>query len=129
MINLTEDAYRIEDLYIVKFQEEYQTKSDSEEYENIFKSNFKFIVEKFSYEISKDKTIYVEDYAECITGYSFYMREAKERFLNYPAVFSYFEPFPLEYLTEEEKKTGIIKTIRIFQIFQEINTKEKVLRR
>ncbi len=124
-----ENSYRIEDLYIVKFQSEYKKKYQEEDFENFFNPNFYFIVEKFSYEVSKKETIYVEDYAECITGYSFYMREADSQFSSYPEVFSSFEQLPVEYLNEEEKETGIIKTLRIFQIFQEINTKQKVLRR
>ena len=124
-----ENSYRIEDLYIVKFQSEYKKKYQEEDFENFFNPNFYFIVEKFSYEVSKKETIYVEDYAECITGYSFYMREADSQFSSYLKIFSSFEQLPVEYLNEEEKETGIIKTLRIFQIFQEINTKQKVLRR
>ena len=116
---LTEN-YDIKDLYVVKFKEKYLNKLGvSQEFINYFKSNLKYIVERFKL---KENDIYTyEIYKECIVGQDFYNRESKNDILSIPKIFSYIEELPLEYLDEEEKKSGQISSARLFQIFEEIN--------
>jgi len=126
MSNLNENIYDIKDLYIVKLNEDYiERKSD--DYIQYFNKDLKFIVEKFNVQKTGDLPYYVEYYMECITEQDLSNRRSKHEFTSIPHVFSSVEEFPIEYLTEEEKQSGKITTMRLFQIFQEINVKSKIL--
>jgi len=125
---LTEN-YDIKDLYVVKFKEKYLEKlGTSREFINYFKTNLKYIVERFKF--SENDIYNYEIYKECIMGEDFYSRESKTDILSIPKIFASIEEFPLEYLDEEERKTGVVSSARLFQIFQEINyRKTKSLRK
>lgn len=128
MSRLTENIYGIKDLYLIKFKEDYLKKFDQEEgYIKYFNSGLKYIVEKFTIDDNITKKPYFEVYTECITGQDFYKREDKESFDDIPDIFESILDFPIEYLDEEEKRSGKVTTMRLFQIFQEINIKTKTL--
>ena len=119
MSNFTE-KYDIKDLYIVKLNDDLLNNIGiSNEFVNYFNSNLYYIVERFC--ISEDNINYYEMYKECIIGEDFYSREGRIEIQQMPEVFESMNQLPLEYLDEEEIKKGEISTIRIFQIFQEIN--------
>ena len=125
MSSLRENIYDIKDLYIVKLNNEYVEKKG--DYIQYYNRDLKFIVEKFSMEKIGELPYYSEIYTECITEQDLYSRHSSKPFRRMPKVFSSLEEFPKEYLTEEELKTEKVSTMRLFQIFQEINVKEKVL--
>ena len=128
MSHLTENIYDIKDLYLIKFNDNYQDNFNQEEgYIKYFNLGLQYIVEKFAIEDNKTKKMFFEVYTECITGQDFYKRENKESFSGFPDIFESITEFPIEYLDEEEKKRGKVTTMRLFQIFQEINIKSKTL--
>lgn len=119
-MNTLNESYDIKDLYVVKFKEKYLNKLGvSNEFVNYFKSNVKYIVERFK--LTENDLFIYEIYKECIAGEDFYSRESKKDILSIPKIFSYIQELPKEYLDEEEIKTGKVTSTRLFQIFQEIN--------
>lgn len=126
MSNLNNSVYEIKDLYIVKFNDQYVEKKD-EEYMRYYNKNLNFIVEKFSTEHTGELPFYIEIYTECISEQDLIKREDTKPFENIPSIFESLEKFPLEYLTKEEITSGLINSKRLFQIFQEINVKNKTL--
>ena len=123
------EVYDIKDLYVVKFKEKYLEKLGlSNDFINYFKTNLKYIVERFKF--SENDLYNYEIYKECIIGEDFYSRQSKTDTLSIPKIFASIEELPKEYLDEEELKTGIVSSARLFQIFQEINyIKTKTLRK
>ena len=123
-MDLKNDFYNIKDLYVVRLDDAYVKKSRNE-YIHYYNSDLKFIVEKISIEKGGELPYYVEFYTECITELDLVKRSSKRQFKSIPKEFYYIEELPLEYLTEEEVQSGKISTMRLFQIFQEINMKRK----
>lgn len=126
MSGLRDTIYDIKDLYIVKLNENY-VERNIDDYIHCYNKDLKFIVEKFCLQKEGELPYYIEYYTECITEQDLSNRRSKHPFKTIPNVFSSIEEFPLEYLTEEEKKLGQVNTMRLFQIFQEINVKDKIL--
>ena len=122
MNSLTEN-YEIKDLYVVKFKPELINTIGFEynEFINYFKPNLYYIVERF---YNTDENNHYETYKECIAGEDFYKRESKIELSGTPDIFESIEPLSNDCLDEEEIKNGMLTTIRIFQIFQEINIKK-----
>ena len=63
----------------------------------------------------------MELYTECFTGETVSLRENINKNMNIPNMFEFMYPLPEKYLTEEEIKTGKIRTVRLYQIFQLLN--------
>jgi hypothetical protein len=126
MINLREE-YDIKNLYIVSINKDYieTNKDDNVQY---FNDGVKFIAEKFL-EIKKDsdgKTIYYESYTECITEQDLSERYSEEPFHDIPDIFKTVIKFDSVYLTNEEKKSGKIRTMRLFKLLQDINMNKEL---
>ena len=126
---MSDYSYEIKDLYIGKFNNEYIKEVDENNAIHYFNQDLSFIIEKLVIERSDKRPYIAEYYAECITEEVLMEREADDPFLEIPKIFASLEPLPEEYLNEEEKKTGKISMMRLFQVFQDINVKTKVLTR
>lgn len=127
-MKITEDFYDVGDLYIIKLKENYQEKFEQEEgYLQYFNPSFLFIVSKFTIERKGENPYFFEAYMECITGEDLSKREGSHPFQGIPSLLQSIEAFPLDYLTEEERTRGQITSMRLFQIFEEINLKVKRL--
>lgn len=114
------ETYDIKDLYVVKFKKKYLDNLGlSNNFINYFKPNLYYIVERFK-DVEND-LFYYEIYRECITGQDFYAREEKNEEFSIPYIFESIEQLPLDYLDEEEKNSEKVSSIRLFQIFEEIN--------
>lgn len=125
MSGLTENEYRVKDLYIVKLSEDYQKylKIANNNFDNNYLDSINyFIVEKcFSKEILNNHEIYYEFYTECVLGKDFYERTSNVELKKQPEIFQEIYPFSVELLKENEKELDIITTGIIFRIFMEIN--------
>lgn len=128
-MNYAENVYNIEDLYIVTLKEDFIKHSKEEEYIESFNQNLSFIAERFYIEKGNGLPYFFEAYTECMTGVDLSKREGEEPFQEIPSTFLEVEKFPVDYLDEEERKTGKIKTVHLFQIFVEMNMKSKQLRK
>lgn len=123
MSKLNENIFNIKDLYIVVINPEY-IKGGLKQDEDIryFNPSFKFIVERFVLERKDTEDLELEIYTECLTNEDIYKREYPNINDSLPELFLSVEPFPIEFLTEEEKQNERVGTLRIFQIFQQINS-------
>lgn len=121
MSNLKEYSYDIKDLRVVQINKNYIENHDNE-YVHYFNDKVQFIVEKLNFEEKDDEGIYYSEYyTECITEEDLLKRISRKPIIDKPEMFSIVKNIPLEYLTEEEIKSGTIKTMRIFKILQDIN--------
>ncbi len=124
MSKLNENFFDIKDLYVVKFKPEYSMNSFGKgEDTRYYNPNFQFIMEKFTIYDKSGKNLEIEIYTECLTNEDITKRENSNITSEIPELFKSVEEFPKEYLTQEELKTGVISTLRLFKIFQELNEK------
>ena len=115
------EEYSVNDLYIVKFNDNYKEYINKDDLENLtINPNLYYIVEKFSYENKKDNT-FREAYKECVGGTEVYDRRSQEEIKNMPPIFIEMYEFPVEYLTEEEKKKKSVSSNRLYYISLDIN--------
>ena len=124
MSNLTQNLYKIDDLYIVKFKDNWEYDVNNQElnsHEFPFCLDTFYIIER---EKIKDEFKYNEYYEECITGIDFYSRSEYKDFNDVPPIFISIETIPLEYFTEEELASHLVSSSRLFVIFQLLNFKE-----
>jgi len=121
MSNLKENIYDISDLRIGQLSDNYVIKQDDSV--KYFSNKIKLIVEVMLIKSrNMDDTInYTEYYSECLTGEDLFNRTAKQPFEDIPPLFASLEKINSKFLTDEEIKTGKIGTLRIFQVFQDIN--------
>lgn len=129
MSGLTENKYDVKNLYIVKFSDEYQNYlkiNNNDLNTNYLDSINYFIVERnLIKEGTSNHETYYEFYTECVLGQDFYERSSNKKITELPEIFGEIYLFPIECLTDDEKKIGSITTSSIFQIFMKINNFHK----
>ena len=126
MSNFTDSYYDINEVSVVTLNEDYiENIKQDEGYIKSFNPNLAFFVKRFYIQKEKNTPYYYEIYTECISGQDVYVREDTKKFRTLPKLFKTLKPFPIEYLDEEELKTGKVSFMRLFEIFQEMNIKNK----
>lgn len=116
------EEYGINDIYIVKFKEDYKKylNNNKEFSEVTLNTNLYYIVERFSYE-NNIHALYVDSYKECVGGLEFYEYRSHKKIEEIPPIFSEMYKFPEELLTEDEKKTKMISSNRLYYISLNMN--------
>lgn len=116
------EEYGINDIYIVKFCENYKEylNNNKEFSEVTLNTNLYYIVEKFSYE-NNIHALYADSYKECVGGIEFYEHKSHKKIEEMPPIFSEMYKFPEELLTEDEKKTKMISSNRLYYISLNMN--------
>lgn len=117
-----EIEYLIEELFIVKFDSSYINEIERQGLD----VNNLFIIEKFVIEKGVDLPYYYETYKEAITNMEIYSRKAESEFMNYPYFIQSMEPIPISYLKKEERDSGKISSVRLFEIFRKINQNRNI---
>ncbi len=123
MSNLTQNVYNIEDLYLVKFKENYKEYLSEngkmrEKDGFYFSPDTYYLVERT---VIKENFKYDEYYEECITGIDFYTRSDYRELNDIPPIFECVETLPLDYFNESELETHQVTSSRLFIVFQQIN--------
>ena len=121
MSKITDNIYDINDIFVVKIKNDYKEINTSDGYIQTFNPNFCQFVERFLLDTSDGLKYEMELYTECFTGETVSLRENINKNMNIPNMFEFMYPLPEKYLTEEEIKTGKIRTVRLYQIFQLLN--------
>ncbi len=121
MSKITDNIYDINDIFVVKIKNDYKEINTNDGYIQTFNSNFCQFVERFLLDTSDGLKYEMELYTECFTGETVSLRENVNKNINIPNMFEFMYPLPEKYLTEEEIKTGKIRTVRLYQIFQLLN--------
>ena len=116
------EEYGINDIYIVKFVENYRDylNNNKEFSEVTLNTNLYYIVEKFSYE-NKIHALYADSYKECVGGLEFYEHRSHTKIEEMPPIFSEMYTFPEELLTEDEKNKKMISSNRLYYISLNMN--------
>lgn len=112
-----EVEYLIEELFIVEFNSECIKELERRGLD----ANNLFILEKFCLKKGKDLPYYYETYKEAITNFEIYHRQGEDEFSYLPYFIKQMEPLPFEYLTKEERDSGKITSVRVFEIYRKIN--------
>lgn len=121
MSKITDNIYDINDIFVVKIKNDYKEINTNDGYIQTFNPNFCQFVERFLLDTSDGLKYEMELYTECFTGETVSLRENINKNMNIPNMFEFMYPLPEKYLTEEEIKTGKIRTVRLYQIFQLLN--------
>ncbi len=121
MSKITDNIYDINDIFVVKIKNDYKEINTNDGYIQTFNPNFCQFVERFLLDTSDGLKYEMELYTECFTGETVSLRENINKNMNIPNMFEFIYPLPEKYLTEEEIKTGKIRTVRLYQIFQLLN--------
>lgn len=121
MSKITDNIYDINDIFVVKIKNDYKEINTNDGYIQTFNPNFCQFVERFLLDTSDGLKYEMELYTECFTGETVSLRENVNKNINIPNMFEFMYPLPEKYLTEEEIKTGKIRTVRLYQIFQLLN--------
>ena len=121
MSKITDNIYDINDIFVVKIKNDYKEINTNDGYIHTFNPNFCQFVERFLLDTSDGLKYEMELYTECFTGETVSLRENINKNMNIPNMFEFIYPLPEKYLTEEEIKTGKIRTVRLYQIFQLLN--------
>ncbi len=121
MSKITDNIYDIKDIFVVKIKNDFKEINTNDGYIQTFNPNFCQFVERFLLD-SRDGLKYdMELYTECFTGETVSLRENLNKNASIPNMFEFMYSLPENYLNEEELKTGKIRTIRLYQIFQLLN--------
>lgn len=121
MSKITDNIYDINDIFVVKIKNDYKEINTNDGYIQTFNPNFCQFVERFLLDTSDGLKYEMELYTECFTGETVSLRENINKNMNIPNMFEFIYPLPEKYLTDEEIKTGKIRTVRLYQIFQLLN--------
>ena len=121
MSKITDNIYDINDIFVVKIKKDYKEINTSDGYIQTFNPNFCQFVERFLLDTSDGLKYEMELYTECFTGETVFLRENINKNMSIPNMFEFMYQLPEKYLTEEEIKTGKIRTVRLYQIFQLLN--------
>ncbi len=121
MSKITDNIYDINDIFVVKIKNDYKEINTNDGYIQTFNPNFCQFVERFLLDTNDGLKYEMELYTECFTGETVSLRENINKNINIPNMFELMYPLPEKYLTEEEIKTGKIRTVRLYQIFQLLN--------
>lgn len=121
MSKITDNIYDVKDIFVVKIKNDYKEINTNDGYIQTFNPNFCQFVERFLLDTSDGLKYEMELYTECFTGETVSLRENVNKNINIPNMFEFMYPLPEKYLTEEEIKTGKIRTVRLYQIFQLLN--------
>lgn len=121
MSKITDNIYDVKDIFVVKIKNDYKEINTNDGYIQTFNPNFCQFVERFLLDTSDGLKYEMELYTECFTGETVSLRENVNKNINIPNMFEFMYPLPEKYLTEEEIKTGRIRTVRLYQIFQLLN--------
>lgn len=121
MSKITDNIYDINDIFVVKIKNDYKEINTNDGYIQTFNPNFCQFVERFLLDTSDGLKYEMELYTECFTGETVSLRENINKNMNIPNMFEFMYPLPEKYLTDEEIKTGKIRTVRLYQIFQLLN--------
>lgn len=121
MSKITDNIYDINDIFVVKIKNDYKEINTNDGYIQTFNPNFCQFVERFLLDTCDGLKYEMELYTECFTGETVSLRENINKNMNIPNMFEFMYPLPEKYLTEEEIKTGKIRTVRLYQIFQLLN--------
>ena len=121
MSKITDNIYDVKDIFVVKIKNDYKEINTNDGYIQTFNPNFCQFVERFLLDTSDGLKYEMELYTECFTGETVSLRENVNKNINIPNMFEFMYPLPEKYLTGEEIKTGKIRTVRLYQIFQLLN--------
>lgn len=119
------EEYNIEDLYVVKFNENYNEYLKEQNENIIFNPNLYYIVERFKCKCKGITGVidHYESYKECVSGIEIFDRYSNKEIEDIPLIFDEIYILPEEYLSEEEKKKKIISSNKLYFVSLDLNIK------